>query len=96
MSERGHPPVNVLAFWRDVLAPSVPLLQRDTWAAWKTALRALYALPMSDADLDLYRRCTGLTDPPHDSSPVRPVWSRYASEPTPLNYLPRSAVSSST
>ena len=55
-----------------MLAPSVPLLQRDTWAAWKTALRALYALPMSDADLDLYRRCTGLTDPPHE--PAREGW----------------------
>ena len=35
------------------------LLRGDTWAAWKTFLRGLFALPMSDADKELFRRHTG-------------------------------------
>lgn len=34
------------------------------WNAWRTFLRALYALPMSDADLETFRACTGRQTPP--------------------------------
>ena len=35
-----------------------------TWRAWLVFLRALFALPMSVTDLELYRRCTGRTSAP--------------------------------
>jgi hypothetical protein len=45
----------------------------DTWRAWFTFLRALFALPMPDgADRDLYRRCTGRDEPP--AARVREAW----------------------
>ena len=37
-------PINIIAFWNDVLAPSVPLLRRDSWHAWQVALAALFCL----------------------------------------------------
>ena len=35
-----------------------------TWAPWIAFLKALFALPMSAADLALYRECTGRAEPP--------------------------------
>jgi len=35
-----------------------------TWASWVVFLKALFALPMDEAELDLYRQCTGRTLPP--------------------------------
>ena len=35
-----------------------------TWGAWQTFLKALFALPMKEDDLILYRRCTGRQRPP--------------------------------
>lgn len=43
-----------------------------TWGAWQAFLRTLFALPMTDADLDLYRRCTGRLTPP--TRPFREAW----------------------
>lgn len=40
-----------------------------TWGAWRSFLRALFALPMDDADLATYRHHTGRTEPP--SEPFR-------------------------
>jgi hypothetical protein len=45
---------------------------RATWAAWLVFLAALFALPMSDEQLETYRRCTGRTTVP--SSPAREGW----------------------
>lgn len=42
------------------------------WDAWRTFLRALYALPMGEADLETYRACTGRQQPP--ASPTREAW----------------------
>jgi hypothetical protein len=36
----------------------------STWKAWLTLLKALFALPMNEEDLELYRRCTGRNKPP--------------------------------
>jgi hypothetical protein len=35
-----------------------------TWGAWIVALKAIFALPMSDQELSLYRKCTGREKPP--------------------------------
>jgi hypothetical protein len=35
-----------------------------TWAAWRVFLKTLFALPMSDDELTLYRQCTCRTEPP--------------------------------
>ena len=35
-----------------------------TWAAWFAFLRTLFGLPMSDAELALFRQCTGRETPP--------------------------------
>jgi hypothetical protein len=43
-----------------------------TWDAWRTVLRAVFALPMSDADVALYRACTGRQTAPTD--PAREVF----------------------
>src|SRR5579862_2829464 len=37
---------------------------RTTWAAWFSFLRALFGLPMSDADKALFQQCTGRSDQP--------------------------------
>jgi hypothetical protein len=40
----------------------------ETWAAWRAFLSALFALPMSDEQLALYRQCTGRSEPPSDAT----------------------------
>ena len=46
--------------------------EADTWAAWLIALKALFGLPLDDTELELYRKCTGRTDPP--STPAAEGW----------------------
>jgi hypothetical protein len=36
----------------------------NSWSRWETALRAMFALPMSEDELPLYTECTGRTIPP--------------------------------
>jgi hypothetical protein len=36
----------------------------DTWRPWRTVLKALFALPMGDAETALYRAHTGRTEAP--------------------------------
>jgi hypothetical protein len=43
-----------------------------TWAAWFAFLKALFALPLSEADLATYRECTGRTEPP--ATPSTEAW----------------------
>jgi hypothetical protein len=43
-----------------------------TWAAWRAFLAALFALPMTDEQLAIYRECTGRTEPP--STPAAEAW----------------------
>lgn len=42
------------------------------WTAWRSFLCALYALPMTNQELAIYRECTGRKMPP--SRPAREVW----------------------
>lgn len=50
-----------------------PLFRKlETWAAWLVFLKALFALPMTKADLALYRQCTGRETAP--GQPFREAW----------------------
>ena len=44
----------------------------ETWSAWTAFIAALFALPMSHAQLQTYRQCTGRTTPP--AAPVSEGW----------------------
>jgi hypothetical protein len=48
-----------------------PFFRAASWAPWRTFLRAMFAVPMSDEDMALYTRCTGRTAPP--AQPFREV-----------------------
>lgn len=61
----------------DTLAPSLSILEAldneelfaphfrsDTWRPWRAFLATLYALPLQDEDLALFRACTGRSAPP--------------------------------
>ena len=43
-----------------------------TWAAWEAFLAALFGLPMTEAQLAIYRRHTGRERPPE--GPAREAW----------------------
>jgi hypothetical protein len=45
---------------------------RETWQSWFVLLAALFALPMTPDQLDVYRRCTGRTTPP--TEPAKEAW----------------------
>jgi hypothetical protein len=55
-------------------APDVfgPLFPSPSWDAWRTFCRALCAAPMSDADLDVFRACTGRQEAP--AVPASEAW----------------------
>ncbi len=36
----------------------------ESWRPWRSFLKVLFALPLTDDDLALYRQCTGRNDPP--------------------------------
>ncbi len=39
----------------------------STWAAWRTFLKARYALPLDDEEFALYKQCTGRQTPPEQA-----------------------------
>src|SRR4030095_6098068 len=44
---------------------SLPALHSlQTWASWITWLKSVFALPMDENELSIYRQCTGRTQPP--------------------------------
>jgi hypothetical protein len=43
-----------------------------TWSAWFTFLAALFALPMTENEIGLYRQCTGRSEPP--TAPASEAW----------------------
>jgi hypothetical protein len=49
-----------------------PMFQSDDWKPWKTFLRSVFCLEMSNEDLALYKECTGRTEPPET---VEEVWA---------------------
>ena len=44
----------------------------ETWAAWRVFLKSLFALPMDNDELTLYRQCTGRETPPQ--KPFQEAW----------------------
>src|SRR4029078_9162117 len=46
--------------------------KRDTWNAWFAFIAALFALPISKAQLAIYQECTGRTEAP--TEPAREGW----------------------
>src|SRR6266436_9905915 len=44
----------------------------NSWTAWYAFLKALFALPLAEEDLAVYRQCTGRTAPP--SLPATEGW----------------------
>jgi hypothetical protein len=43
----------------------------QTWAPWSTFLSVLFGLPLDEANLELFRRCTGRRDVPSASGTPR-------------------------
>jgi hypothetical protein len=43
-----------------------------TWSTWRVFLAALFALPMTPQELEIYQRCTGRTSPP--TEPAQEAW----------------------
>lgn len=41
-----------------------PHFKGKTWEPWKAFLKAMFGLPMTEAETDLYKRLTGRTEPP--------------------------------
>ena len=46
----------------------LPGKQQNTWAAWFAFLRVMFGEKLSEADLELYRQCTGRSDTPTGGS----------------------------
>ena len=44
----------------------------ESWGAWRVFLKALFALPMTEEELEIYRQCTGRTNPP--TEPLTEAW----------------------
>jgi hypothetical protein len=46
--------------------------ERETWVAWTAFLSALFGLPMTAEQTEIYRSCTGRTEPP--ATPLTEGW----------------------
>lgn len=44
----------------------------ETWQSWQTFLKALFALPLIDEEVDLYKKCTGRDTAP--TTPFQECW----------------------
>jgi hypothetical protein len=49
-----------------------PFYSGDSWATWRSVLKAAYALPLTDVDLERFHAVAGDRNPP--SKPVRELW----------------------
>lgn len=43
-----------------------PWFKSESWRPWHSFLKSLFAIPMSDAELSIYKQCTGRTQTPPD------------------------------
>src|SRR5215471_206501 len=44
---------------------SLPAFQSlDSWSAWLSWLKSVFELPMTDSELEIFRKCTGRQAPP--------------------------------
>jgi hypothetical protein len=65
-------PIDLLSACRDAKLFRRWFHDPRSWQAWYAFLSALFALPMDDAQLQLYKTCTGRTSPP--PLPVQEAW----------------------
>lgn len=68
----GRPMIDILQASRDPHLFGPWFKDRISWAPWFAFLAALFGLPMDDAQLDVFRRCTGRTTPP--TAPSDEAW----------------------
>jgi hypothetical protein len=66
--------VNILATLDDKRLFASALRDKATWWAWRGFLAALFGLPMSEAEADLYRACTGRADLPTPGQAFAVAW----------------------
>jgi len=65
VSKRIKTPTIIEAIKHKSLFGSLPAFQSlDSWAGWVVWLKTVFALPMDDSELDIYRQCTGRENPP--------------------------------
>jgi hypothetical protein len=64
--------VNLLQAMRDPNLFAPWFRDHETWSAWRAFIATLFALPMTEADLAIYRRCTGRSAPP--TTPATEAW----------------------
>jgi len=64
--------MNIIKAINDPHLFQAPLPDLKSWASWVVFLKALFALPMTKAELTLYRQCTGRQIPP--DKPFREAW----------------------
>ncbi len=71
LNQKGESPVAIFEAMAD---PKLfgPWFRGDTWEAWRAFLAALVALPIGDAQAEIYNRHTGRSRPP--SLAAREAW----------------------
>jgi hypothetical protein len=72
MTRRGAPTLTILDAVSDPKLFAPWFRDEATWRAWFVFLAALFALPMTDEELEIYRAHTGRTTPP--SAPATEAW----------------------
>ena len=68
----GSTPVTILDAIRDPRLFSPWFQPPKNWATWQVVLKALFGLPMTPREVDVFSRFTGRTTPP--TSPAREAW----------------------
>jgi hypothetical protein len=65
MTKRTRTPSIIECIHHRSLFGSLPVFKTlNTWTAWLVWLKAVFALPMEDGELEIYRQSTGRTEPP--------------------------------
>jgi hypothetical protein len=64
--------MNIIAAMHDNAVFGSHFRDKESWAAWRTFLATLFALPLSAEQLKIYRQCTGRAEPP--LAPAQEGW----------------------
>jgi hypothetical protein len=67
---------------------SLPAFQSlDSWVSWLAWLKAIFALPMTDGELEIFRQCTGRQTPPsREPSEIYTSWPTQKSDVSFLHW----------
>jgi hypothetical protein len=65
-------PISITKAFDDSKLLGSVLSDPSTWQAWRSFLCALFALPMTDTEVDVFRACTGRSSPPN--RPFTEAW----------------------